>query len=54
MLINMVFIYFDKEKKGMRMFVYIRNFIGKNKLGVCDFLFKIFFVFEFFLKILFI
>lgn len=29
MLINMVFIYFDKEKKGMRIFVYIGNFIGK-------------------------
>lgn len=29
MLINMAFIYFDKEKKGMRIFVYTRNLIGK-------------------------
>lgn len=31
MLINMAFIHFDKEKKGMRIFVYTgtRNLIGK-------------------------
>lgn len=29
MLINMAFIHFDKEKKGMRIFVYTRNHIGK-------------------------
>lgn len=55
MLINMAFIHFDKEKKGMRIFVYTctRNLIGKNKLGVCDFPPKTFSAFEFLLKILF-
>lgn len=53
MLINMAFIHFDKEKKGMRIFVYTRDLIGKNKLGVCDFSPKTFSAFEFLLKILF-